>query len=179
MSKRKFVSAILASALVISCVAATVSAYSDTENAANEVEVFTLTSLDEEPTQPYVINPSDGNEIFTEGPVDPAVGRNASIVDTVTLGKGKSKTFKFDVAGGLFGNDHNSVSVVITKTAGTEYQYIFENVTDDRTIANFSRTGNFSGTASNLDPNDKYEITIINLGTDDLTVDVSITTYIS
>lgn len=168
------------------CCAVAVSASSnvDTElgaTSSKEVEeVFTIidgSSMDE--SYDFVISESYGEEIFTEGDVDVPIGRNASISKTITLAKGESKTFKFDVDGGLLDTDHNSVSVVINKTTGIKYQYIFENVTDDREIANLTRTGYFSGTASNLNPDDDYEITIINLGIDDLTVDVSITTYIS
>lgn len=126
----------------------------------------------------FIIDADEGHEIFEEG--DAGIqAKNADISQQITLKKGGSKTFSFTVNGGEVNPNHNSVSVVITTASGNDYRYIFENVTDSRTIANTTRTGNFSGSVTNMDPNDNYEITIINLEASAITLQVSITTYIS
>lgn len=113
-----------------------------------------------------------------EGSSDVITGRNINHSGKITLGKGDSKTYSFNVNGGLFTPDHNAVSVVITKESGGKYQYISEDVTNDRELANETYSGNASRTLNNLVPGNTYEVTIINLGTDDLVLDVSITSYI-
>ena len=105
--------------------------------------------------------------------------RNANISKTITLKKGGSKTYSFTVNGGLFNPNHNSVSVVINPSSSNQYTYIFENVTDNYVIYTFTDSGYFSGSCTNMDPNDTYEITVINNGASDLTLTISITTYIS
>lgn len=103
---------------------------------------------------------------------------NVNKSETITLAKGASKTYSFNVSGGLFNPDHNSVSIVIKNVSGGSYQYISENVTDNIELANTTYSDNANRTISNLNPDDTYEITIINLESDPITLTVSITSYI-
>lgn len=116
--------------------------------------------------------------IDEEGISEGIVPLNANIQETRNLPKGKSKTYSFNVNGGWFNPDHNAVSVVISLESGQKYQYISENVTQSKELANVRYAGNASRTLSNLVPGDKYEITIINLGISDLKYTISITSYI-
>lgn len=120
---------------------------------------------------------TDGPSDVECGP-DVATGRNINQSGKITLGKGDSKTYTFNVNGGWFEPNHNAVSVVIEKVSGGKYQYISEDVTNDRELANETYSGNANRTLSNLVPGNTYEVTIINLGTDDLVLNVSVTSYI-
>lgn len=134
--------------------------YSDeNEGTYSETEAYDIES-------PYVAAADNGG------------AKNVNISKTITLKKGESKTYSFDVSGGLFSPDHNTVSVVITKTAGSSYRYISEDVTTGTELANVTYYGNANRTLSNLDSSHTYEVTLINLGTSDLTLGVSITSYI-
>lgn len=133
--------------------------YNENEGMYSETEAYDIES-------PYTVAPDD------EGT------KNVNISKTITLKKGESKTYSFNVSGGLFNPDHNTVSVVITKTAGSSYRYISEDVTTGTELANVTYSGNANRTLSNLNPSHTYEITLINLGTSDLTLGVSITSYI-
>lgn len=104
---------------------------------------------------------------------------NISKSVTFTLSKGKSKTISFNVNGGLNTPDHNTANVIITKEAGSSYQYISEDTTTKTELANVKYSGNAHRTLTNLKTGHTYEITIINLGTDDLKLTVAITSYLS
>ena len=122
---------------------------------------------------------SDVEATFDSEKVDAEL-RNVNKSQTITLKKGESKTYSFDVSGGLFSPDHNTVSVVITDSSGgSSYQYMSVNVTEGVELANLPCTGNTSRILSNLDPDDTYEITIVNTMSTSITLDVSITSYIS
>ena len=117
-------------------------------------------------------------EVGAEGVNNGAATRNVNKSETITLAKGASKTYSFDVSGGWFNPDHNTVSVVIENVSGGSYQYISENVTDNIELANTTYSGDANRTLSNLNPDDTYEITIINLESDPITLTVSLTSYI-
>lgn len=103
---------------------------------------------------------------------------NVNKSETITLAKGESKTYTFDVDGGWFNPDHNTVSVVIDNVSGGSYRYISEDVTNDTELANLTYSGNANRTLTNLVPESTYEITIINLESDSITLTVSLTSYI-
>lgn len=129
--------------------------------------------------QPFAVSERiEGGAIDEEGSPDVITPSNVNFQETRTLSKGGSKTYSFDVNGGWFQPDHNAASVVITLESGESYQYISEDVTNGRTLANETYSGNANRTLSNLVPGDKYEITIINLGASDLKYTISITSYI-
>lgn len=194
----KAISALCALSMSMLVVPSYVNASDIVANNANEVftenttviddsdaqeEVFTVIDGTVVEAEEYILDPGEGYEVFVVNEADSSRDeewtRNANIQQTFTLAKGASKTFTFTVNGGLFSPNHNSVSVVIDTSSSNQYQYIFENVTDNREIYNTTMTGHFSGTCSNMDPADTYEITIVNLGTSSMTITASITTYIS
>jgi len=134
--------------------------------------------LPTESIQPFKAERIEGGAIDEEGTPDVIMPLNVSFQETRTLSKGGSKTYSFDVDGGWFEPDHNTVSVVITMESGEKYQYISEDVTNGVTLANVTVSGDSNRTLSNLDPDSEYEITIINLGTSDLKYTISLTSYI-
>jgi len=142
---------------------------------AVDVAVFPIGSAE---ISQFVAMRSPGMAIDEEGIPETIAPLHINLQETRTLSKGGSRTYSFDVNGGLFSPDHNAVSVVITLESGERYQYISEDVTNGVTLANLTFYGNANRTLSNLVPDTVYEITIINLGTSSLKYTISLTSYI-
>jgi len=142
---------------------------------AVDVAVFPIESAE---ISQFVAMRSPGMATDEEGIPETIAPLHINLQETRTLSKGGSRTYSFDVNGGLFSPDHNAVSVVITLESGERYQYISEDVTNGVTLANLTFYGNANRTLSNLVPDTVYEITIINLGTSSLKYTISLTSYI-
>ena len=178
---KKILALVLTLALCLS--AGALVAYAAESNATSNA-----TSDTSDVNTPVVTKNNVGGEVSSCGACDTEVGaegisngaatRNVNKSETITLAKGASKTYSFDVSGGWFNPDHNTVSVVIDNVSGGSYQYISENVTDNIELANTTYSGDANRTISNLNPDDTYEITIINLESDPITLTVSLTSYI-
>ena len=97
-------------------------------SATDSTEALDVSDSLIESTAAVFVQPSNDYGVDSEGKPG-AAPKNVSLQETVTLEKGEGKTYSFDVDGGWFDEDHNTVSVVITKSAGGSYQYMSENVT--------------------------------------------------
>lgn len=116
------------------------------------------------------------SEVSDSGDASEITPYKVDYQETRTLGKGKSKTYTFNVSGRP---DHNTVSVVINQSAGDKYHYISVDATNNVELANVTVTGNSNRELYNLLPGNEYEVIVINLGsTEDLTYTISLTSNI-
>lgn len=108
---------------------------------------------------------------------DAAEKSNVYISDELILTKGKSKTWTIDIDGDSSESKQDTFTVCITNNGIEEYLYICEDVTERRELANFSSNKDIERVLSNLNPDHRYEITIINLSVAELSIDVNIRSY--
>lgn len=94
-----------------------------------------------------------------------------------SLDKGESKTLSITASNGQFTAEQDIIELAITSQGNVLFQYICEDVTDKKELANFSSTENINRVLSNLNPEHKYEVTVINLGITDLTLNISINSH--
>lgn len=106
-----------------------------------------------------------------------SVNSNVNIRKELTLKKGKAKTWDLAIDGGWFGTAQDTVAIEIINNSNLKFQYICEDVTEKKELANFSTEGDLMRILSNLNPKHKYEIIIINLEAAPLTLEIKITSY--
>lgn len=149
-------------------------------DTAEDLAVDLPTGPEIQDTRPFVPAPPTADDPVTdEAGLPEVMPNNVNLGETIVLSKGDSKTYSFNVDGGLFSQDHNTVSVVIDHISGGSYQYLSENVSTGRVLADLEFSGSTTRTISNISPSHTIEVTIINLDAEDLELDISITSYIS
>ena len=115
-----------------------------------------------------------------ELPDDAVTERNISYaVTNTTLSGGNKHAVSFDLSGWWGQPDHNKVNFTISNVSGGSYSINLKNNTTGQSIVSGEiHDGNYTftllGTADN-----SYEFYIVNIGTDDVTFDLTITSYYS
>ncbi len=102
---------------------------------------------------------------------------NVNISETITLKKFESKTWTVDIGRGWRNAAQDTVMIEIINETGMKFRYISEDASEKQELANFSSIEGLNRVLSNLDPEHKYEITIINLETVPMKLEIRIISF--
>ena len=190
MKRKILITAMAAAIVATACVPAVFASSNEMPPETTEVVDVSLSAEDNEYTlagtevysEPVTLN--EGLPELTianeELPEDAVTARNISYsVSDYTLSSGDEHYVTFDLSGWWGQPDHNKVNFTISNVSGGSYSINLKNNTTGQSIVSGEiHDGNYTftllGTADN-----SYEFYIVNIGTDDVTFDLTITSYYS
>lgn len=105
------------------------------------------------------------------------IDSNVDISKELNLKKGESQMWSLDIGSNGADTVQDTVVVEILNNSGTEFRYICEDITNNVELANFSSFEDINRVLSNLNPEHRYEVTVINLGITDLILDITVHSY--